>query len=337
MIERITEQVEVNQAYLEDVDVSWISLVDKAANRSPFKIVKNDKTEVIMEDVVQSVIIPSAKDISYYDTSWAKCKATKVEKTDTYTKHVFMPMSELDETTIRLEKLEDDALAVVGKAVALKADAIIFKSPLMDKQVQLGEGYVATFRDTFANEFNNVWSVVNGTMELTDMDNKRKRSIVTNALDAFKTFVSAGLDMSSVPVIFKKDNDSEVNMKDNDATVVKNDAEVIETPKAPDTAFVAGSSDLLEKLLLKMDAVLEKVTASPEVAKADEVVPAEPVAVEKADNTDFSKVIEKLELLEKRIEKMDSSIPESNNGIDSPEEEPQDDNPFSGILFKRQK
>ena len=58
---------ETEVEYMEDVDVEWISLVDKGANRTPFKVIKNEdvpnsETVAVMKTVWSSSYINSLND-----------------------------------------------------------------------------------------------------------------------------------------------------------------------------------------------------------------------------------------------------------------------------------
>jgi hypothetical protein len=355
----IVEDVETEVQYMNDVDVQWISLVNKGANRTPFKIIK---TEDAMEEVIQSIITPLAKDFDKYKElhEWPKeFKILKTENHGEYSKFISIPIDELEPASVKLVRLSEDehVFAVVGVPLKMEGSNIVYKSVIMDRPIKLDDRGIITFRDTFYSEINNLMSIVNGTMELNEMDNKKKRDIIGKSLDAFKSFISAGLDISADNIIFaKQEQKSEVNMDVKDEKVTEVIVEKVEdsAPALVVESVVGETINKSEEKLLEMLAVLtqkiedlsvktdsmikkeepevvEKVEeAQVEVAKAEEV-PVVPFA--KFEETlDTMKV--KLEKLEQLVEKIDADVPEPSVQEPVVKEEPtvKNESPFSGIF-----
>jgi hypothetical protein len=356
--------VEAEVEYMNDLDVQWISLVNKGANRTPFKIIKNENTkEELMEDVIQSIIIPSSKSIDDYKEKHEWAKLFKVEKTENhevYNKYINIPLEKLDNDSIRLVKLskDDDAFALIGKPLEIEGEFLVYKG-IMDSPMEVdvpdgpaavGGGYVQTFGDLFFEELDNLLKVVIGTMELSEMANKMKKSIVFNSLDSFKSFLAAGLDTSAGQVTVAKrekilSDGSEVNMGDNvektvDVEITKTEPEVVEVEK--NDAVLKSSEkmvELLTALVEKIDKMAEKKeeVVSP-VEKAEEDKPVEKeeileVPYQKIEDT-LNAIKTQVEKLEQKIELMDGEVPEPSVVVEKAQapEPAKKSSPFSGIF-----
>jgi hypothetical protein len=358
--------VETEVQYMEDMDVEWISLVDKGANRTPFKIIKSEDA---MEEVIQSVITPITKNFEEYKekNDWSReLKILKTENHGEYNKFVSIPIDELNPSSIKIVRLkeDDDVFAVVGSPYKLEPSHIIYKSITMDKPIRFDETGIVTFRDTFFNEVSNLLSILSGTMELSELDNRKKKDIIGKSLDAFKSFISAGLDISSVPLTFaKQEQGSEVNMGDTinldqavETTVEKVETAVVE-PQTVEHVFKSEEKILemisvltqkIEELTVKTEAVkaepeiivekAEEAEKPEEVVKVEEVVKTEEVEKElpfaKFEET-LDTIRVKLEKLEQAVEKIDADVPEPSI-VQEPvvKEEPtaKNESPFSGIF-----
>jgi hypothetical protein len=355
----IIEDVETEVQHMEDVDVTWISLVDKGANRTPFKIIK---TEDAMEEVIQSIITPLAKDFDKYKElhEWPKeFKILKTENHGEYSKFISIPIDEIDPSSVKLVRLSDDenVFAVVGTPFKMEGSNIIYKSVTMDKPVKLNDYGIVTFRDTFYNEIENLMSIVNGTMELSEMDNRKKKDIIGKSLDAFKSFISAGLDISADSLVFaKKEQKSEVNMDVKDEKVTEVTIEKVEVAPVIEATIVepkeyvnkteekllemlAVITQKIEELSVKADSAIKK--EEPEVVEKVEEVKEEVVKTEGVTVVPFAKFEEtldgmkvKLEKLEQLVEKIDADVPEPSVQEPVIKEEPvvKNESPFSGIF-----
>lgn len=374
------EPVETEVEYMEDLDVQWISLVDKGANRTPFKIIKSEGGS--MEEVIQSVIIPVTKNFDEIKdkSDWSRnFKVLRSENHGDYTKYVNFPLADLDSDTIRIAKIsgEDSLFAVVGKPKKPDASHIVYKASVMDIPVGFGDYGIKTFGDSFYDELNDLCSAIAGTMDLEYLDNKKKKLAISNALDAFKAFISAGLDMIAAPVSVamrdisyseKKDEvkESEGNMGD---TMVEKKNDVVEKANAMDTqpanpdpipitvtdvtnqiiksqeqmvASIMALTQKIEGLVTKFEPV-SKADESSDVAKADnDVAPigaaAEPPAemVLKLEEN-FTNIVNKIDKLEKLVEKIDGEVPAPSANREEVVKEAEvslakADNPFVGIF-----
>lgn len=227
--------IETEVEYMEDLDVGFISLVDKGANHVPFKVIKSEDT---MDDVIQSVVTPVKKELDTYreTLSWlGEFKVSKTENHGDYTKYVSFPMSDLKEDSYKIVRLseEGDSFAIVGQPKVPQESHVVFKASVMDTPVKFSERGVETFGDEFYEELSYLIDSVAGTMSLDKLDNKKKKAAISNALDAFKIFISAGLDMNSGQTNIslrefskfeKKHKVSEVESMEDTNTVEKMDA-----------------------------------------------------------------------------------------------------------------
>ena len=124
--------MEIN--YLEDLDVKWVSLVDHGANRIPFKIVKSEER---MGDVIQSIILSKNLSLDEVKQSvpWLNgVEITKEENYQDYNKFIHRPMDKFDSDTMRLIKVDESVLALVGEMANPDEKATIYKS-VMDKPI----------------------------------------------------------------------------------------------------------------------------------------------------------------------------------------------------------
>lgn len=381
----IVEDVETEVQYMEDMDVQWISLVDKGANRTPFKIIK---TEDAMEEVIQSIITPLAKDFDNYKAlhEWPEeFKILKTENHGEYSKFISINIEDIDPSSVKLVRLSEDehVFAIVGIPLKMEGANIIYKSvmrsPVSNDSPEGGDGgggcdgnscdngmYVQTFGDLFFEELDNMLKVVIGSMELTEMTNKMKKTIVFNALDSFKSFLAVGLDASASQLAVAKREKrqiqrSEVNMDVKDEMVTEvivekveasEPAPVVETVVAAEPKeyvnkteeklleMLAVLTQKIEDLSVKTDSIVKK--EEPEVVEKVEEVKEEVVKTEGVTVVPFAKFEEtldgmkvKLEKLEQLVEKIDADVPEP-SVVQEPvvKEEPvvRNESPFSGIF-----
>lgn len=348
-----TEMVTTEVEYMQDVDVQWISLVDRGANRTPFKIVKNlDAKEDSMDDVIQSVITPISKNFDEYKESneWSRdFKVLRSESHGDYNKYVGFPLEELEASSVKIIKLSetDDVFAIVGTPKEIKESYIVYKSTVMDTPVGFDEYGLITFGDTFYKQLNDTISAIAGTMNIEGMDNKKKKTAIANALDALKAFISAGLDLSSTPVavamrelstFVEKSNDteseanmSEVNVEKTEAKVETPQVEVVSKSEEKILEMIATLTQKIEELSAKADAVQKKEEVS--VEKVEEPVKEE-FPFQKFEDL-INEVKSKVEKLEATVEKIDADVPEPSVVQEVAKEEAsvaKNDSPFVGIF-----
>lgn len=343
--------IETEVEYMEDLDVGFISLVDKGANHVPFKVIKSEDS---MDDVIQSVVTPLNKSLADFEAPFFSSDfvIAKTENYGEYTKHISFPVSDLKEDSIKLVRLSEDesAFAVIGQPKVPNESHIVFKASIMDMPVKLSERGMQTFGDEFYNELTHLIDSVAGTMSLEKLENKKKKAAIANALDAFRIFISAGLDMNSgqtnialrEQVKFeKKDNTSEVeSMEVTNTEVEKMDAmgtqpgmgSGISDPVPLTMAEIQSQvfknqeemTNLISALTQKVETLVESLTKKTE--SNDEMtgkgIPtgSEGITTPMPDLDPFSnlhkmeemmtKMVSKVEKLEELVEKIDGDVPE---------------------------
>ena len=300
-----------------------------------------------MEDVIQSVITPITKNFDEYREAneWSRdFKILRSESHGEYNKFVNFPLEELDPATVKITKLSgDDVFAIVGKPKEVKESYIVHKATVMDMPVGFDEYGLITFADTFYKQLNDTISAIAGTMNIESMENKKKKAAIANALDAFKAFISAGLDMSSGPVtvamrelstFVEKSNDieSEVNMSEVkvEKTEEKIEAPVVEVTLKSEEKILEMISVLTQKiedLSAKAEAMQKK---DEEVVKTEE--PVAEVPFQKFEDL-LNEVKTKVEKLEATVEKIDADVPEPSVVQEVvAKEAPKSDSPFAGVF-----
>lgn len=201
---------------LYDADVEFVSLVRHGANQMPFKVIKDEAKggDTSMSMVVQSIIVPKQFTIDALmaekDLAWLNdAKLDAKEETNEHVKYVQLPMEKFAADSLQLAKLrEGGVFAIVGKLAegVTAKDALSLGSPVqkvmeiqpspMDAPVAQysPEPYVLTFRDMFESELYSFIDVIRGSMNLSNLDTKTMKATVLGAADAFRAFLSSGLD-----------------------------------------------------------------------------------------------------------------------------------------------
>lgn len=350
--------IETEVEYMEDLDVGFISLVDKGANHVPFKIIKSEDS---MDDVIQSVVTPLNKSLADFEAPFfsSDFSIAKTENHGEYTKHISFPVSDLKEDSIRLVRLSEDesAFIVVGQPKVPSESHIVYKASIMDMPVKLSEMGVKTFGDDFYSELTHLIDSVSGTMSLEKLENKKKKAAIANALDAFRIFISAGLDMNSgqtnialrEPVKFeKKDNTSEVeSMEVTNTEVEKMDAmgtqpgmnSGVSDPVPLTMSEIQNQvfknqeemTNLISALTQKVESLVESLTKKTEtneemtgkgIPSGDEGITTPMPDMDPFSNLQkmedmMSKVVSKVEKLEELVEKIDGDVPEPSAPVET--------------------
>lgn len=350
MIEKITETAQKEVNFLEDVEVEWISLVDHGANRAPFKIIKAEvsKKEEVMQEIIQSVIVPNSTEIEEVRKTcdWLNgVQIIKVDKFDTYTKHTQIPVDKFDKESFRLKKMEDSGTVIIfGDLLEPNPDAVSVKK---EEKISCSS-YVESFADIAYFEFSNLASIIAGTLQISDMDNTTKKSIISSSLDAFKTFISAGLDNAQDPMVVK------VDISKNEREVIMDKVEnTQETPIKDEPTF--NLEEAVTAMVSKMDTVLEKFVDSnfsaaiPGPNETNQVPQVPGGATDESSMfganpradaviAAISKLTEMVEKLSEKLDKMDSVVqePAASNETNAPVKKSEDaSDTFRGAIFRR--
>lgn len=345
---KVTEIVEKEVNFLEDVDVEWVSIVDHGANRAPFKIIKSENKEgdCQMYDVIQSIIIPTGEDVDVIkkQCDWLNgITFSKVDKFDSYTKHVQLPLEKFDQSSFRLTKIpETETLVITGSLIDIDTNAV----SLHKEEKIKAAGYAESFGDMAFYELYAMVQSIQGALELSEMPNEKKKSAISDSLDAFRTFVSAGLDNASDSIVIKVD----VLQKESEVTMEQIEKTDETTEVVVEHEF--NVEDVIAKVEEKLDSVLAKFATDSNMNEAipgpndTNQVPQVPGGTDESSmfgaNTSASAVIaalsklsELVEKLSERLDKMDSIVSEpasSNEPVESIKKS-DDNDPFRGIIF----
>ena len=208
----VSEVKEADVTFLTDADVQFVSLVRHGANRSPFKVIKEEKEggDGKMTMVIQSILVPknsSLEDLAKKkDCAWAvEAKTDSKETFDTYDKYVQIEEDGFVQNSLQLTKLDGNGtFAMVGSLKDGKSKEVLtipeqkMDIPIspMDTAIAEADGpaFVLTFRDMFDKELSGFLDVVRGTMTQSKVDTKKRKASVMSALTAFGNFLSIGID-----------------------------------------------------------------------------------------------------------------------------------------------
>lgn len=204
---------------LKNVDAEFVSLVKHGANRMPFRVVKMDKQrggeETEMTLAIQSIILPKGRqieDLTKIEGLQYLSEADLSQKQD-FDEYVKFPQVDpklFDSGSMQLVKAGDGFLIVglmkekidkqvlslsqeqVEKIAALPTapmDAVIG-----DPDVAAQQAMVTSFREMFDRELYSMIDVVTGVLRQVASDPKKRKNAILTAVDAFKNFLSVGLD-----------------------------------------------------------------------------------------------------------------------------------------------
>ena len=193
-------EVEENRVieFLTNFDIQFVSLVDHASMRAPFKIIRSENTKDItggsgssMLNVIQSVLVPSDVDISVIraEQPWlSSLNMEMVDEFDYYKKYNQIDVNKFKEGSLRIERLDGGALALVGETDDVTDSALIMRS---HHNISVEP---ASFKQLVLSEVDSMLSAVLGSLELREMPVRDKKRAISSALDAFKTYVGISLD-----------------------------------------------------------------------------------------------------------------------------------------------
>lgn len=190
-------EVEENRVieFLTNFDIQFVSLVDHASMRAPFKIIRaeniSDCKGKSMLNVIQSVLVPSNVDLSVLraEQPWlSKLNTEMVDEFDYYKKYNQLDVDKFKDGSLRIERLEGGALAIVGEAEEVSDSTLIMR------EQQTVSVEPASFKQLVLSEVDSMLSAVFGSLEMREMPVKDKKRAISSALDAFKTYVGISLD-----------------------------------------------------------------------------------------------------------------------------------------------
>jgi hypothetical protein len=212
----IEETKEKQIAFLEDVDVEFVSLVRHGANQMPFRIIKEEKGGGMKDMmIVQRVLVAKhvdLKGVSRLEGAEWLADANLEKAADKGAYHVAeqADLDLFDQTTLKMVKVHDDGVwALVGAVkegtdtknmLALGAEhtkvAKEMQSPPMDAAIPMPAAMqtAVSFRELFFRELDSMLDVVVGTLNQSAGDTAKRKTVVLSAVDSFRSFLSIGLD-----------------------------------------------------------------------------------------------------------------------------------------------
>lgn len=111
--------VEDEVTFLTNVNVEYVSLVNYAANRTPFKILKSDKGGSDMSKVITAVLIPKALSAEDATAQLKGYRDDEVKEFDTYKSYIQVDQDTVDPDSIEVVFL-DSTKGVLGIVASMK-------------------------------------------------------------------------------------------------------------------------------------------------------------------------------------------------------------------------
>jgi hypothetical protein len=316
--------------YLTDFDVEFVSLVDHGSNRLPFKIVredeeraqwtvrnidKNKRGEKGMNDVIQSVLVPSTSNIDELKEKlvWLHdMEVQRVEEFDFYKKFNHRPMDAFNKGSFYMERLEGGALALVGELLESDSKAVTVRGNSMASTVGIdSNGFVVTFGDIILRELDSLVTNVISTLSMSSLDSKSKKKSVASALDAFSTYVSMGLDNSGEGIALRFESNPMDSLKKTEEVIQME--EVIERTEEITTDPSEQLSKLLETRLpdaigKALDERLETAMAKVVEQLSEKLAPPPVEEVKAAVDTVVEVRVDGVEILEAKIKELEERL-----------------------------
>ena len=303
----ITMVKEEDVTYLADAKVEFVSLVDRGANRAPFKILKSEGGN--MTKVVQAVLVPNRLSEEEKKACLEGFETENAKEFNSYTSYI-----QVSEDSVDLSKAQ---LAKLGKSFALVA-------PLKEDSPELKDAVDKTKKEaidylTLDNLYNELYAmadVVAGAMRQSEADTGNRKDIVLSAIHNFEAFATAlfdnvnGKSLKAVKIedhpdkvvsffVDKKEGaESEVSKNDEPSTEPSEEpADEPEDEKAEkkenEVDIEKLKAELLEEVKSLIGASIEKATkeleeSTEEIKKSLEEIQSTPVSTKTVLNKDAS-------------------------------------------------
>jgi hypothetical protein len=247
-VKLITQESEKDVTLLKDADVEYVSLVRHGANRMPFRVVKQQEggEKQNMRYAIQSIILPKGGDLSLLAQTEGLeylSEATTEHRKD------FDEHFRLDQLSHKVFDAESMKLLKVGNgwllvgalndsekcegALTLSKDQVekLASLPAAPMNAIIGDpdaaaqmAMAASFRDLFETELYAMLDIVHGALKQAAAEPKKRKTQIMSAIDAFKSFLSMGLDaiggspakmekFERQPLTSKSEGDEEMDYK----------------------------------------------------------------------------------------------------------------------------
>ena len=210
------ETTEVTQVvpFLEDVQAEFVSIVDHAATREPFRVIKVEKGQAPpTELVLSSLLVPNTLDVAKVIehemlASLSNIRIDNARKFESWTQYGQIDPKRFDRDSFTIKPLADTgAYAVVGRLRNATKQGTVLESgipmgggqvfPTDDMHASVATDMVPvnySFSDLFYRELDGLVAIVEGTMAQSAADPKRRKTTIMNALNTFGSFLSMAID-----------------------------------------------------------------------------------------------------------------------------------------------
>jgi hypothetical protein len=281
----IQDEVEKDVTLMKDVDVEFVSLVRHGANRMPFRVVKRDKSKggETMNRVIQSVILPDGVTLDSLTEVegleyLSELDMSDKQKFEGYQKFVQLKQENFQSESMSLLKagrgflivgsLNDENKEKAEKALTISKDQVSKLGeliPVAPMDAMIGDpdtaaqaAYAVSFRNLFDNELYSMLDIVHGALNQTSSDPKKRKVMITSAIENFKSFIVIGLDAigsqavkmdKDVSALLKKDGGKEDMFEFKDENEFKDKVgEIISDQLAPVTEGIQTLTSKLEEI-----------------------------------------------------------------------------------------
>lgn len=329
----ISNTIEDEVTFLTDTDVEYVSLVGHGANRTPFRILKNDKGGLKMEKVVTAVLIPkkaSEEDVTAFLEGY---RQDSIKEYDTYKSYIQVDADAVNPDTVEIIHINKDSgvLGVVGALIEKeepvekeeteetvpKADAeTVAEAKAEEDQVTafdlvpINKEAVdwATLDDVYM-ELYAMADIVSGSLRQSSMEEGSRKTTVLTAISNFYSFAEAilentdaskSVDPEKHPALkhhLKEEKEEPVIDKSEKEDLVVEKSEKKEPEKKEESVIPTEKLDeVFEKVMAEVRKLLEEKASTDDLAtKAEEITTAKSSVDEV--QTNLKDVTEKLELL----------------------------------------
>lgn len=230
----ISTVIEDQVTFLTDVNVEYVSLVRHGANRTPFRILKNDKGGSTMEKVVTAVLIPKSLSEEAAAGHLDGYRTDEMKEYDTYKSFIQVDQESIDPETAEVIFIDKKAgvMGVVASLVTDKDEGESTQDPKevegkdqteeaaekgdeevkseTDPKVVEKESLDYATMDELYMELYAMADIVGGALRQSQVEPMSRKNTVLSAIDNFRTFASMVLDNAKSDDVAKAENHPEL-------------------------------------------------------------------------------------------------------------------------------
>lgn len=370
----VTEEAEKEVGLIEEGKAEFVSVVRHGANRQPFRIIKGEggvKNNMIKK--IQSILVPTGMELMELQKDeklgfLTEASGEAAKKFEHYTRYDQADIKKFDKDSIQLVKLSEKAYAIVGALVPGVEDknimslssefekAATITDTVFDAPIEAGRQFTISFGDIFHKELDAFVSVVINSMRQSAGELKKRKQMILNAFEAFKSFMVMGLDTVDTAKFDETilDNIQSV-VTSKEVKNINQNLEDQEMTKEEIQAMIDSSNNTLKDSIVtdvtkSLGTVVSKAITDNDKAKADKLK-NDTDAKKKAD--DYSDLIKTVKTQGELLTKIGSQLntDPSDNDVDDTDKNKSDDNTdddtqkknpdkkqsdvFTGLMFKQ--